>query len=75
MCRFANALKQQGIVNIPYIAPTAIRALMAESDHAVEGCHRGSLRLLDSVGEPINPQAWTWYFNAIGEKRCPIVDT
>ena len=62
-------------VNILYIAPTAIRALMAEGDRAVEGSHRRSLRLLGSVGEPINPQAWTWYFNTIGEQRCPIVDT
>ena len=62
-------------VNILYIAPTAIRTLMAEGNGAVEGSHRRSLRLLGSVGEPINPQAWTWYFNTIGEKRCPIVDT
>ena len=62
-------------VNILYIAPTAIRALMAEGDKAVEGTSRKSLRLLGTVGEPINPEAWSWYYKTIGEERCPIVDT
>lgn len=62
-------------VNILYTAPTAIRALMAEGPRAVEGTHRQSLRLLGSVGEPINPEAWEWYYNTVGESRCPIVDT
>lgn len=62
-------------VNILYTAPTAIRALMAEGPKAVEGTHRQSLRLLGSVGEPINPEAWEWYYRTIGEERCPIVDT
>lgn len=62
-------------VNILYIAPTAIRALMAEGDAAVKDTHRRSLRLLGSVGEPINPEAWNWYYTTIGEERCPIVDT
>lgn len=62
-------------VNILYTAPTAIRALMAEGPRAVEGTHRQSLRLLGSVGEPINPEAWEWYYHTVGETRCPIVDT
>ena len=62
-------------VNILYIAPTAIRALMADGDEAVEGTHRSSLRLLGTVGEPINPEAWHWYYKTIGDERCPIVDT
>ena len=62
-------------VNILYIAPTAIRALMAEGDRAVEGTSRKSLRLLGTVGEPINPEAWSWYYTTVGEERCPIVDT
>lgn len=62
-------------VNILYTAPTAIRALMAHGDKAVAGTHRKSLRLLGSVGEPINPEAWEWYYRTIGESRCPIVDT
>lgn len=62
-------------VNILYTAPTAIRALMAEGPKAVEGTNRQSLRLLGSVGEPINPEAWDWYYKTIGEERCPIVDT
>jgi len=62
-------------VNILYTAPTAIRSLMAEGAKAVEGTHRESLRLLGSVGEPINPEAWEWYYRTIGEERCPIVDT
>jgi len=62
-------------VSILYTAPTAIRALMAKGDQAVQGTHRSSLRILGSVGEPINPEAWEWYYNKIGDKRCPIVDT
>ena len=62
-------------VNILYTAPTAIRALMAKGDKVVEGTHRKSLELLGSVGEPINPEAWRWYHETIGEGRCSIVDT
>ncbi len=62
-------------VNIFYTAPTALRALMREGPGPLAGTSRASLRLLGSVGEPINPEAWDWYFNAVGEQRCPIVDT
>jgi acetyl-CoA synthetase len=62
-------------VSILYTAPTAIRALMAKGDQAIEGTHRSSLRILGSVGEPINPEAWEWYYKKIGDERCPIVDT
>jgi acetyl-CoA synthetase len=62
-------------INILYTAPTAIRALMAHGDKAIEGTKRSSLRLLGSVGEPINPEAWEWYYKTIGNSRCPIVDT
>ncbi|WP_447096349.1 acetate--CoA ligase [Pseudomonas sp. CF10PS3] len=62
-------------VNIFYTAPTALRALMREGHVPLESTSRASLRLLGSVGEPINPEAWDWYFNAVGEQRCPIVDT
>ena len=62
-------------VNICYTAPTAIRALMREGDEPVKRTSRKSLRLLGSVGEPINPEAWEWYYNVVGEGRCPIVDT
>ena len=62
-------------VNIFYTAPTALRALMREGHGPLESSSRASLRLLGSVGEPINPEAWDWYFNAVGEQRCPIVDT
>ncbi|MBI6648559.1 acetate--CoA ligase [Pseudomonas veronii] len=62
-------------VNIFYTAPTALRALMREGHAPLENTSRASLRLLGSVGEPINPEAWDWYFNAVGEQRCPIVDT
>ena len=62
-------------VNIFYTAPTAIRALMAQGDDFVKSTSRKSLRTLGSVGEPINPEAWEWYHNVIGEGRCPIVDT
>ena len=62
-------------VNIFYTAPTALRALMREGDSPVNKTDRSSLKLLGSVGEPINPEAWMWYYNVIGEKKCPIVDT
>jgi acetyl-CoA synthetase len=62
-------------VNIFYTAPTAIRALMREGEGPVKATDRKSLRLLGTVGEPINPEAWEWYYNVVGEKRCPIVDT
>ncbi|MEY0877625.1 acetate--CoA ligase [Providencia manganoxydans] len=62
-------------VNILYTAPTAIRALMAEGDKAIEGTDRSSLRILGSVGEPINPEAWEWFYKKIGNSRCPVVDT
>ena len=62
-------------VNIFYTAPTAIRALMREGEAPVKGCDRSSLRLLGSVGEPINPEAWMWYHEVVGDSRCPIVDT
>ncbi len=62
-------------VTILYTAPTAIRALMREGDEPVKKTSRKSLRLLGSVGEPINPEAWEWYFHVVGEGRCPIVDT
>ncbi|MEO6075804.1 MAG: acetate--CoA ligase [Dokdonella sp.] len=62
-------------VTIFYTAPTAIRALMRDGDAPVKKTSRASLRLLGSVGEPINPEAWEWYYNVVGETRCPIVDT
>ncbi|WP_252258433.1 acetate--CoA ligase [Erythrobacter aurantius] len=62
-------------VNILYTAPTAIRALMREGNDFVTSRSRSSLRLLGSVGEPINPEAWRWYFDVVGEGRCPIIDT
>ena len=62
-------------VNIFYTAPTAIRALMREGEDLVKTTSRSSLRLLGTVGEPINPEAWTWYHKVVGEERCPIVDT
>ena len=62
-------------VNIFYTAPTAIRALMREGEAPVKKWRRDSLRLLGSVGEPINPEAWLWYYRVVGEERCPIVDT
>ena len=62
-------------VNIFYTAPTAIRALMREGNGPVEQTNRSSIRLLGTVGEPINPEAWKWYHDVIGEGRCPIVDT
>tara|TARA_R110002095_G_scaffold188175_2_gene165453 strand:- start:1278 stop:3218 length:1941 start_codon:yes stop_codon:yes gene_type:complete len=62
-------------VNIFYTAPTAIRALMAKGEDPVNACDLSSLRLLGSVGEPINPEAWEWYHRVVGGNRCPIVDT
>ncbi|MNQ49057.1 Acetyl-coenzyme A synthetase [compost metagenome] len=62
-------------VSILYTAPTAIRALMAKGKEAIEGTSRASLRIMGSVGEPINPEAWEWYYRTIGDERCPIVDT
>jgi acetyl-CoA synthetase len=62
-------------VNICYTAPTAIRALMREGEEPVRRTSRKSLRLLGSVGEPINPEAWEWYYKVVGDSRCPIVDT
>ncbi len=62
-------------VNIFYTAPTVIRALMAQGDTFVKRTDRSSLRVLGSVGEPINPEAWEWYYHIVGEQRCPIVDT
>jgi acetyl-CoA synthetase len=62
-------------VDIFYTAPTAIRALMGAGDDYVKRTSRKSLKLLGTVGEPINPEAWEWYYNVVGEKRCPVVDT
>ena len=62
-------------VNIFYTAPTAIRALMKEGDSPVKSTKRDSLRILGSVGEPINPEAWDWYYKVVGSEKCPIVDT
>ncbi len=62
-------------VTILYTAPTAIRAMMREGDAFIRESDRSSLRLLGSVGEPINPEAWNWYYSVVGESRCPIVDT
>ncbi len=62
-------------VTLFYTAPTAIRALMREGDAPVQRTSRASLRLLGTVGEPINPEAWRWYFEVVGDRRCPIVDT
>ena len=62
-------------VNIFYTAPTAIRSLMGGGEGPVKKTSRASLRVLGSVGEPINPEAWEWYYNVVGDKRCPIVDT
>ncbi len=62
-------------VNIFYTAPTAIRALMAQGDNYVTRTNRSSLRILGSVGEPINPEAWEWYYHVVGNAQCPIMDT
>ncbi len=74
MARFWNVIDKWK-VNIFYTAPTAIRALMGAGDDFVKSSDRSSLRLLGSVGEPINPEAWEWYYRVVGEDRCPIVDT
>ncbi|MBH97693.1 MAG: acetyl-coenzyme A synthetase, partial [Rhodospirillaceae bacterium] len=62
-------------VNIFYTAPTAIRALMRDGEAPVKKCSRSTLRLLGTVGEPINPEAWEWYYRVVGDEKCPIVDT
>lgn len=72
--RFWNVIDKHK-VNIFYTAPTAIRALMQGGDDPVKKTSRASLRLLGSVGEPINPEAWEWYHRVVGDDRCPIVDT
>ena len=72
--RFWEVCDKHG-VNICYTAPTAIRALMREGEEPVKRTSRKSLRLLGSVGEPINPEAWEWYYQVVGDSRCPIVDT
>ncbi|MBN8968667.1 MAG: acetate--CoA ligase [Rhizobiales bacterium] len=72
--RFWNVIDKHK-VNIFYTAPTAIRALMQAGDEPVKKTSRKSLRLLGSVGEPINPEAWEWYHRVVGENRCPVVDT
>jgi acetyl-CoA synthetase len=72
--RFWNVIDKHR-VNIFYTAPTAIRALMQSGDEPVKKTSRASLRLLGSVGEPINPEAWEWYHRVVGDDRCPIVDT
>ena len=72
--RFWQVVDKHG-VNIFYTAPTAIRSLMAQGDDFVTRTHRSSLRILGSVGEPINPEAWEWYYHVVGDGRCPIVDT
>jgi acetyl-CoA synthetase len=72
--RFWQVVDKFG-VEIFYGAPTALRSLMREGDDWVTRTHRTSLRLLGSVGEPINPEAWEWYYHVVGEGRCPIVDT
>jgi acetyl-CoA synthetase len=72
--RFWETVDRLG-VTIFYTAPTAIRALMREGDEPVKAHSRKSIRLLGSVGEPINPEAWLWYWRVVGDKRCPVVDT
>jgi acetyl-CoA synthetase len=72
--RFWQVIDKHG-VNIFYTAPTALRALMKDGDGPVKRTSRATLRLLGSVGEPINPEAWLWYHRVVGEGRCPIIDT
>jgi len=72
--RFWQVVDKHG-VNILYTAPTAIRALMREGEEPVKRCSRKTLRLLGTVGEPINPEAWEWYHRVVGDGRCPVVDT
>jgi acetyl-CoA synthetase len=74
MSRFWEVIDKHK-VNIFYTAPTAIRALMQAGEEPVKKTSRASLRLLGSVGEPINPEAWEWYYRVVGDNRCPIVDT
>jgi len=62
-------------VNILYTAPTAVRALMGAGEHFVKKTDRSTLKVLGTVGEPINPEAWEWYYNVVGDQRCPIIDT
>ena len=62
-------------VNIFYTAPTALRALMAQGNKPLKSTSRETIRVLGTVGEPINPEAWEWYYHEVGKKRCPIVDT
>ena len=70
--RFWNVIDKHG-VSIFYTAPTALRALMREGDAPVQRTSRATLRILGSVGEPINPEAWLWYHRVVGDGRCPIV--
>lgn len=72
--RFWHVIDKYG-VNQFYTAPTAIRALMAQGDEPVKRTSRRSLRILGSVGEPINPEAWEWYYHVVGDGRCPVMDT
>jgi len=72
--RFWQVIDKHG-VNIFYTAPTAIRSLMRDGEAPVKSTSRASLRILGSVGEPINPEAWLWYYRVVGDERCPIVDT
>ena len=72
--RFWEIIDKHG-VNQFYTAPTAIRAMMGAGDHYVNKTSRKTLRILGTVGEPINPEAWSWYYNVIGDSKCPIVDT
>ncbi len=72
--RFWDVCDKHNVASF-YTAPTAIRALMAAGDEPVRKASRSSLRLLGTVGEPINPEAWEWYYNVVGDGRCPIVDT
>jgi acetyl-CoA synthetase len=72
--RFWQVVDRHG-VNIFYTAPTAVRALMQKGDKPVKATNRASLRVLGSVGEPINPEAWEWFYNVVGDGNCPIVDT
>ncbi|MCV6636925.1 acetate--CoA ligase [Candidatus Albibeggiatoa sp. nov. NOAA] len=72
--RFWNVCEKHN-VNIFYTAPTAIRALMGQGEDFVNKCDLSDLRLLGSVGEPINPEAWEWYYRVVGKEKCPIVDT
>lgn len=72
--RIAQVVEKYKVSSL-YTAPTAIRALMAHGDKPAEGCDLSSLRLLGTVGEPINPEAWEWYYRVIGQSRCPIMDT